>query len=125
MAGDGNAPPVVVIRQPDRLQVNGSPVAGYFSFQPASFLGTAFDVEDPLSELDIVWELVAITGVGGGPVPSPPVPNPAPISGTLAPEFHFHPSANGFYRLTLRATDRGGRTSADSVEIYAQSSPIL
>jgi hypothetical protein len=123
--GDGNAPPVVVIRQPDRLQVNGSPVAGYFSFQPASFLGTAFDVEDPLAELDIVWELVAITGVGGGPILSPPVPNPAPISGTLAPEFHFAPGANGFYRLTLRATDRGGLTSADSVEIYAQSSPIL
>lgn len=125
VAGDGNAPPVVVIRQPDRLQVNGAPVAGYFSFQPASFLGTAFDVEDPLSDLDIVWELVAITGVGGGAIPSPPVPNPAPISGTLAPEFHFDPGANGFYRLTLRATDRGGLTSADAVEIYAQSSPIL
>lgn len=124
-AGDGNAPPVVVIRQPDRRMVNGSPVAGYFAFQPASFLGSVFDAEDPVSDLDVVWELVAITGVGGGAILSPSVPNPAPISGTLAPEFHFDPGTHGFYRLTLRATDRGGKTSSDSVEIWVQSNPIL
>ena len=55
----------------------------------------------------------------------PPVPDPAPISGTLAPEVSFDPSANSFYRVTLRVTDSGGLTSTDSIEIYTQSSPIL
>lgn len=125
VAGNTNAPPVAVIRQPDRLRVNGSPVAGFFSFQPASFVGSAFDVEDPPSDLEIRWELVAITSVGGAPLVSPPVPNPAPITGTLAPVVSFHPNANLFYRVTLTVTDQGGATSSDSIEIYTLSNPIL
>jgi hypothetical protein len=125
VTGDGNAPPVAVIRQPDRLQVNGSPVAGFFSFQPASFVGTAFDREDAEGDLDVVWEFVAISGVGGAEIASPPVPNPAPIAGTLAPVVSFDPNANSFYRVTLRVTDSGGKTSSDSIEVYLQSSPIL
>lgn len=121
----GNAPPVAVIRQPDRTQIDGTLVKTFFSFEPASFVGTAFDVEDSLADLTIVWEVVAIPGPGGAPLPSPPVPNPAPVTGTLAPVVTFNASSNGFYRVTLKVTDQGGATSTDSIEIYANPTPIL
>lgn len=119
-----NSPPVVVIRDPDRTLVDGSPVAGLYSFEPASFVGTAFDAEDPPADLQVVWEVVAISGPGGPPLATPPVPNPAPIVGTLAPVVHFHPQAEGLYRVILRVTDRGGVTSADSIEVWTQRNPI-
>lgn len=125
IANTGNAPPVVVIQVPDRLTVDGSPVAGFFAPQPAHFLARAFDVEDPVSELELTWELVAIDGPGGAPIPSPPVPNPAPVTGTLAPEVLFSPGASSLYRVTFRATDRGGLTSTDSIEIFVIPNVIL
>lgn len=125
IANTGNAPPVVVIQVPDRLTVDGSPVAGFFAPQPAHFLARAFDVEDPVSELELTWELVAIDGPGGAPIPSPPVPNPAPVTGTLAPEVLFSPGTSSLYRVTFRATDRGGLTSSDSIEIFVIPNVIL
>lgn len=123
--GGTNAPPVVVIRQPDRTTIEGPVVANYLSLEPASFVGTAFDTEDETSDLTIVWEVVAITGIGGQPLATPPVPNPAPVVGTLAPVVSFHPSANLFYRVTLKVTDQGGATSTDSIEIFTFPTPIL
>ena len=121
----GNAPPVVVIRQPDRTSSVGDVVATFFSVQPAPFVGTAFDAEDTLADLNVVWEVVAISGPGGTVLPSPPVPNPAPITGTLAPVFQFNTSANGFYRVTLKATDQGGASSTDTIDIFVSASIIL
>lgn len=119
-----NSPPIVVIRNPDRTWVNGGVVAGLYSFEPFTLLGAASDAEDALGDLEIEWHLVAITDVGGAVIPMPPVPNPAPITGTLNPTFNFHPQAEGYYRVILRVTDSEGLTSTDSIDVWTQRNPI-
>ena len=124
IANAGNAPPVVVIKLPDRLRVNGSPVASYFTGLPANFLAAASDVEDALPDLELKWEFVALTGPGGGADPAPAVPNPAPVTGSLAAEVVFPIGTSGFYRATFQATDRGGLTTSESVEIFVQGAVL-
>jgi hypothetical protein len=121
----GNAPPVVAIRQPDRL-VSIGPLAGSaFSGEPMHLLATAWDVEDAPSDLEVTWEFVALEGLGGAPDPTPPVPNPAPITGALAPDVTFSVVGDLYYRITFTATDSGGLSSSDSIEILTTSNVIL
>jgi len=126
-AATGNAPPVVVIREPDRTAIIPGPlVAGFFAGLPAHFVATAYDVEDGGADLALRWEFVALDGPGGAPDPTPPVPNPAPISGTLAADVTFTTAGPDlFYRVIFSATDSGGQTSSDSIEIYVTSNIIL
>lgn len=124
----GNTPPVVVIRQPDRLQSPQPHFAWVVIAGEASpFLATALDAEDMPPDLDTRWTFAALDGPGGAPDPTPPVPNPAPVTDTLAPAVTFTAAPNGaYYRATFEATDSGGLTSSDSVDIFVSSSgPIL
>ncbi|MEZ5332189.1 MAG: hypothetical protein R2991_09100 [Thermoanaerobaculia bacterium] len=121
----GNAPPVVAIRQPDRLQSIGPLAGGAGSGIPFQLLATVADVEDAPSDLQLEWTFVALDGPGGNPDPSPAVPNPAPITGTLAPEVTFSVVGTVYYRITFTATDTGGQSASDSVEILATSIVIL
>jgi len=127
VASTGNAPPVVVIREPDRLvSIPGPVVASFFPGMPAHFAATAYDVEDAGPDLQLRWEFIALEGPGGAPDPTPPVPNPAPVTGSLTADVIF--SAGGgstFYRVIFSATDSGGQTSSDSIEIFVTSSIIL
>jgi hypothetical protein len=127
ITGTGNAPPVVVIREPDRLCcIPGPLVAGFFPGIPAHFVATAYDVEDAGADLQLRWEFVALEGLGGAPDPTPAVPNPAPVTGSLAADVTFATAGvDTFYRVTFSATDSGGQTSSDSIEIYVTSSIIL
>ncbi len=124
----GNTPPVVVIRQPDRLQSSQPQLAWIvFAGEASPFLATALDAEDMPPDLDIRWTFAALDGPGGAPDPTPPVPNPAPVTDTLAPAVTFTAATNDvYYRVTFEATDSGGLTSSDSVGILVSSSgPIL
>lgn len=126
VAGTGNAAPVVVIRQPDPTLVNAGWVGGALAGFPAHFVADASDVEDPPNNLQLRWEFVALEGLGGAPDPTPPVPNPAPITGTLAPDVTFATGGPDlFYRISFKATDSGGLSSSESIEIYVSASPLL
>jgi hypothetical protein len=126
VSGTGNAAPIVTIRQPDPTLVNAGWVGGALAGFPAHFVADASDVEDPPNTLQFRWEFVALQGLGGAPHPTPPVPNPAPITGTLAPDVTFATGGPDlFYRITFTATDSGGLSSSESIEIYASASPIL
>ncbi|MGH9464112.1 MAG: hypothetical protein ACRD0X_00595 [Thermoanaerobaculia bacterium] len=124
----GNTPPVVVIRQPDRLQSSHPQLAWIMIAGEANaFLATALDAEDMPPDLETRWTFEALEGLGGAPDPTPPVPNPAPVTDTLAPAVTFTAAAGGvYYRVTFEATDSGGLISSDSVQISVSSSgPIL
>jgi hypothetical protein len=126
IAGTGNAPPVVVIREPDRTAVMPGPVvAVFFAGIPAHFAATAYDVEDAGADLQLRWEFIALEGPGGAPDPTPPVPNPAPVTGTLAPDVTFPVGPSLYYRVVFSATDSGGQTSSDSIEIWVTANVIL
>jgi hypothetical protein len=120
----GNAPPVVVIRQPNRLVVNGPPFGAVLAGEPTTFVADAWDAEDPPAALQVRWEFVALQGLGGSPDPSPPVPNPTEITGTLSPMVTFPVGPDAFYRVTFTATDSGGLTSSDSIEIAVRAEVI-
>ncbi len=120
----GNAPPVVVIREPDRLanHTDVFPIAGgALSGEPMHLRAEAWDVEDPPADLAFTWEFVALDGLGGAPDPTAPVPNPEPITGALAPEVTFSVVGDLYYRIVFTATDSEGASSSDSVEIRATS----
>lgn len=126
VTGTGNAPPLVAIRQPDPMLQNGVWVGGATAGFPAHYVADAWDVEDPPSNLQLRWEFVALEGMGGAPNPTPPVPNPAPITATLAPDVIFPTGGPDlFYRVTFSATDSGGLTSSESIEVYVSASVIL
>ena len=125
VAGSGDAPPVVAIREPDRLAVGGSLVRGYAFTETAHFVASAFDVEDAAGDLDLTWKFIALTGLDGSPDPSPPVPNPAPVTGSLTADVDFPPGGTIFYRVEFEATDSAGQTSRDSIQIYVTSNIIL
>jgi hypothetical protein len=126
VAGTGNAPPNVAIRLPDPFSQSGLLVSGAMAGFPMHFLGDAWDSEDLPGDLQLRWEFVAILGVGGPPDPSPPVPNPAPVTGTLAPTVVFSAGpADMNYRVTFTATDSGGLSRSESVEIFVIPGPIL
>jgi hypothetical protein len=125
LAGSGDAPPLVAIREPDRLSVNGSIVRGYFPTDTAHFVASAFDLEDSPGDLQLRWTFTALTGPDGTPDPSPSIPNPAPVTGSLTADVPFPVTATTFYRVTFEATDSAGNTSTDSVEIFVNSSVIL
>jgi hypothetical protein len=122
--GSGNAPPHVAIRQPDPLSQNGLLIGGATVGFPAHFIADAWDAEDPPSSLQLRWEFSALESLGGPVDPTPPAPNPAPITGTLAPDVNFG-GANTFYRVTFTATDGNGQSSSESVEIYVLGGIIL
>ncbi len=107
----GNAPPVVAIREPNRLESIGQLAGGAASGLPFHLLATAGDVEDAPGDLETTWEFVALEGLGGAPDPTPPVPNPAPITGDLAPDVTFSVVGDVYYRITFTATDSGGASS--------------
>jgi hypothetical protein len=122
--GTGNTPPHVAIREPDPLSQNGLLIGGATVGFPSHFIADATDVEDPQNSLQLRWEFTAILGVGGPPMIPPPAPNPAPITNTLAPDVVFN-GANTFYRVTFTATDSGGLSSSESVEIHVIGGVIL
>jgi hypothetical protein len=124
VAGSGNAPPIVAIRVPDPGSSNGPPVGGALAGAPAHFLAEAWDAEDPPSELQLRWEFVRLQGLGGAPDPNPPVPNPAPVLGSLAADATFPLGPDGYYRVIFEATDSGGLTSSDSIEIAVRAEVI-
>lgn len=124
----GNTPPVVVIRQPDRLQSSHPQLAWIvIAGEANAFQAIALDAEDMPPDLDTRWTFEALEGLGGAPDPTPPVPNPAPITDTLAPAVTFTAATGDvYYRVTFEAADSGGLTSSDSVQILVSSSgPIL
>jgi hypothetical protein len=122
--GTGNAPPNVAIRQPDPLLQPGPWIGSAHVDFPAHFVADAWDVEDPLDQLQLRWEFVALQDTGGAPDPAPTAPNPAPVTGTLAPDVHF-PVASKFYRVTFTATDSGGLSNSESFEVYVSAGVIL
>lgn len=124
VAGTGNSPPVVAIRLPDPGSSNGPLVGGFLAGSPAHFLAEAWDTEDPPPNLQLRWEFVALEGLGGAPDPTPPVPNPAPVTGTLAPDVTFPVGPDAYYRVTFKATDSGGLTSSESIEIAVRAEVI-
>jgi hypothetical protein len=126
VTGTGNAAPNVAIRQPDPLSQNGLLVGGAQAGLQTHFLGDAWDVEDTPSDLQLRWEFTAIESLGGPPDPTPAVPNPAPVTGTLAPAVVFPVGGpEQLYRVTFTATDSGGLSNSESVEIYVIPGPIL
>src|SRR4029453_15076940 len=96
--GTGNAPPNVAIRQPDPMLQPGPWVGGATVGFTAHYVADAWDVEDPPNQLQLRWEFVALQAMGGAPDPNPPLPNPAPITGTFAPDVVF-PVGDKFYRV--------------------------
>ncbi len=120
----GNAPPVVAIVEPDPTQSSGTVVGGAYSGEPKHLRAIAWDAEDAPEDLDLRWEFAALEGLGGPPDPTPPVPNPAPILGTLAADVTFDVVGDLYYRITFSATDSGGAASSESVEIKATSTII-
>jgi hypothetical protein len=120
----GNAPPVVVIRQPDRRVVNGPPFGGALAGAPTTFRADAWDAEDAPTALQLRWKFVALQGLGGSPHSSPPWPNPDDVIDTLAPDVTFPVGPDAFYRVTFTATDSGGLTSSDSIEIAVRAEVI-
>jgi hypothetical protein len=62
--------------------------------------------------------------MGGAPDPTPPSPNPAPVTETLAPDVTF-PVGDKFYRVTFTATDSGGHSNSESIEVYVTAGVIL
>jgi hypothetical protein len=110
------APPVVAIRQPDRLLSSRPPAGGAVAGVPTQLVAAAWDAEHAVADLQLRWEFVALDGLGGAPDPTPPAPNPPPVVGTLAAGVTF-PAPELYYRVTFQATDTGGLASSDSVEI--------
>jgi hypothetical protein len=122
--GTGNAPPNVAIRQPDPMLQPGPWIGGAHVDFPAHFVADAWDVEDPADQLQLRWEFVALLAMGGAPDPAPAAANPAPVTGTLAPDVLF-PLVNTFYRVTFTATDSGGLSNSESFEVYVSGGVIL
>jgi hypothetical protein len=123
--GGGDAPPVVVIREPDRLTVGGSLVRSYAVTETAHFVASAFDSEDAIGDLDLRWTFIALTGLDGAPDPAPPVPNPDPVTGSLTADVDFPPGGTIFYRVVFEATDSAGQTTSDSIQIVVSSNILL
>jgi hypothetical protein len=124
VASGGNAPPVVAMRLPDPSQSYGPLVGGVLAGSPAHFLADAWDAEDPPTALQWRWEFAALDGLGGPPDPTPPVPNPAPVTGSLAADVTFPTGPDRYYRVTFKATDAGGLTSSASIEIAVRGEVI-
>jgi hypothetical protein len=122
--GTGNAPPNVAIRQPDPMLQPGPWVGGATVGFTAHYVADAWDVEDPPNQLQLRWEFVALQAMGGAPDPNPPSPNPAPVTGTLAPDVVF-PVGDKFYRVIFTATDSGGLSNSESIEVYVTAGVIL
>jgi hypothetical protein len=122
--GTGNAPPNVAIRQPDPMLQPGPWVGGATVGFVAHYVGDAWDVEDPPGDLQLRWEFVALEGMGGAVDPTPPSPNPPPVTGTLAPDVTF-PVGDKFYRVIFTATDSGGLSNSESIEVYVTAGVIL
>ena len=122
----GNAPPVVVIQQPDRRLSPATIAAIFIAGQPSHLLAAASDVESAGPDLQLRWEFAALEGPGGAPDPTPPVPNPAPVTGTLATDVTFPLSPESlYYRVTFTATDAGGISSSDSIEVWVSSAGVI
>jgi hypothetical protein len=122
--GSGDGPPVVVIREPDRLTVGGSLVRGYAFTETVHFVASAFDPEDAVGDLELTWTFIALTGPDGDPDPAPPVPNPGQENGLTA-DVDFPAGGTIFYRVVFEATDSAGQTASDSIQIYVTSNIIL
>lgn len=125
VAGSGDAPPMAAIREPDRLTLGGPLVRGYSAGETAHFVASAADLEDAPGDLELRWTFVALTGPGGAVDPSPPVPNPPPVTGSLTADVAFGVTGTAFYRVVFEATDSAGQTTGDSIEIYVTSIIIL
>ncbi len=123
----GNAPPVVVIQQPDRRLSPLTIAAIFIAGQPSHLLAAASDVESAGPDLQLRWEFAALEGPGGAPDPTPPVPNPPPVTGTLATAVTFPvaPSESLYYRVTFTATDAGGISTSDSIEVWVSSAGVI
>ena len=123
----GNAPPVVVIREPDRRLSPAAIAIILIAGQQSHFVAEASDVESAGPDLQVRWEFTALQGPGGSPHPAPPVPNPPPVTGTLATDVTFPvaPSDSLYYRVTFTATDAGGVSSSDSIEIWVSSAGVI
>ncbi|MGH7342476.1 MAG: hypothetical protein ACREKH_18475, partial [Candidatus Rokuibacteriota bacterium] len=125
VAGTGDAPPVVVIREPDRLTVGGSLVRSYAATETVHFVASAFDPEDAVGDLQLRWTFIALSGLDGAPEPAPPVPNPADVTDSLTADVDFPPGGTIFYRVVFEATDSAGQTASDSIQIVVSSNILL
>jgi hypothetical protein len=122
----GNAPPVVVIQEPDRRASNAAIAAIFIAGQPSHLVAAASDVESAGPDLQLRWEFAALQGPGGAPDPAPPVPNPAPVTGTLATDVTFPLAPSSlYYRVTFTATDAGGLSTSDSIEVWVSSAGVI
>lgn len=90
---------------------------------PVSWEASAADLEDPLEDLDLRWEFVALAA-SGRPDPNPRVPNPAPVRGELATEVTFANVGNVAYRGTFTARDTAGAESSASVDVFVLAEPV-
>ncbi len=124
VAGTGDAPPVVVIREPDRLTVGGSLVRSYAAKETVHFVASAFDPEDAVGDLQLRWTFIALTGLDGAPHPAPPVPNPDDEDGLTA-DVDFPPGGTIFYRVVFEAKDSAGQATSDSIQIVVSSNILL
>ena len=123
-ANTGNTPPVVVITKPLRGQFSGPVDDGAFAGTPTTFTATASDAESDPAAMPLRWEFTLLRD-DGTPDPTPPLPNPPAVTGTLAPTIAF-PAVHGrVYRVTITATDAGGLSASDSVLIMVTSQVIL
>lgn len=120
----GNTPPVPLITSPDRNQFAGTIQGSAFAGTPASYLATVWDQQTAPPDLQLRWTFTLLRA-DGSPDPAPPAPNPAPVTGTLAPTVVYPAVGARVYRVTLTATDAGGLSASDSVEILVTSSVIL
>jgi hypothetical protein len=128
VASTGNAPPVVVIQEPDRRLSPAPYAATFIAGQASHLLAAASDVEDAGPGLQLRWEFAALRGPGGVPDPNPPVTNPAPVTGTMATDVVFPIVTVGpslFYRITFTATDSGGASSSDTIEVFVSSAGVI
>jgi hypothetical protein len=120
----GNTPPVPLITSPDRNQFTGTIQGSAFAGTPSSYLATVWDQESAPPDLQIRWTFTLLRA-DGTPDTAPPAPNPAPITGTLAPSVVYPAVGARVYRVTLTVTDPGGLSTSDSVDILVTSAVIF
>jgi hypothetical protein len=112
------------VQDGNRSQRSVGPVAGFLAGAPAHFLSEAWDAEDPPTDLQWRWEFAALESLGGAPDPTPAVPNPAPVAGTLAADVTFPTGPDRYYRVSFQATDSSGLTNSTSIEIAVRGEVI-
>lgn len=117
----GNATPAVAIEQPPQLFDQRFALVA-IAGESIRFEATAADLEDPVDELELRWEFFALDGDRIDP--NPRVPNPPPVTGDLATDVAFANVGDVAYRAIFTATDRGGASASQNVEIFVLAQPV-